>query len=146
MNKKIILTISFLGSVIALVALNSVNFNFCLKGDYDCITNWNTLEHTMYFFIPVFLFSLITYFTPERIFLSWWRFARLAIPVIFFITLIINLGFHHKPDAIWEDMFDAPAIILLYSIFVIGSSWQIWKGWKRNSSPRTDLGTKLKNK
>ena len=140
---------NILNKIIIISTFGSLFIIIALMGLLNSFSEFRYLElafNLSLFFPLIFLFSLITYFTPERIFLSWWRFARLAIPVIFFITLIINLGFHHKPDAIWEDMFDAPAIILLYSIFVIGSSWQIWKGWKRNSSPRTDLGTKLKNK
>jgi hypothetical protein len=130
MKKNIILTISFFGSLTSLVAKNSAKLQICDKSDYSCRTNWDTLELILYFFVPVLLFSLITYFAPERVFAAWWKFARIAIPSIFVAVLLINLELHHGPQVRMPELFDIPALVLLYSIFIIGSVWQIWKGWR----------------
>lgn len=63
---------------------------------------------------------------------AWWKFARIAIPLTLIISTIINLGFHHNPGGFMnmDDMFDIPAHILLYTIFVVGSVVQIVRGHK----------------
>jgi hypothetical protein len=82
-------------------------------------------------FCPFILFfSLVTYFAPERVFQSWWKFARIAIPLIFIPVLLINLEVHHSKNGQWQDIFDLQILILLYSIFTIGSIWAIWKRWR----------------
>jgi len=82
-------------------------------------------------FFPFILFFLLgTYFAPERVFAAWWKFARIAIPAIFIPILLINLELHHGPQVKMPELFDIPALIFLYSVFTIGSVWQIWKGWR----------------
>lgn len=130
MKKSIILGISFCVSLLTLVANNSVNLQICSALDYSCRTGWDTLEKSTYFFPIIFLFSLITYFAPERVFTAWFRFAKVAIPIIFLLSLAINLELHHDPQGELQDMFDVPALVLLYSIFTFGSTWQIYKAWK----------------
>ena len=39
-------------------------------------------------FLPLFVFSLITYFLREEIFQSWWRFTRIAIPASIVLILL----------------------------------------------------------
>lgn len=128
--KKIILIISVLGSLFALTAKNSVALGICDKSAYACRVMSDKLEHSGYFFVPVLLFSLITYFAPERVFASWWKFARIAVPAIFIPVLLINLELHHGPQVEMPALFDIPALIFLYGVFTLGSIWQIWKGWR----------------
>ncbi len=132
MKKNIVSAISFCGLVMLFIANNSVRLQICSKSNYSCRTNWDTLEQSMYFFVPTFLFSLITYFAPERVFISWWKFARIGIPVVFAGSLIVNLGLLHGRNDVLPALTDIPALILIYGTFILGSVWQIWKGWKKN--------------
>ena len=86
------------------------------------------------FFSCIFFFSLITYFAPDRVFQSWWRFARIAIPTAFVLSLIINLEIFRSPGEQWGALIDIPALIVIYSTFALGSAWQIWKGWRSDSN------------
>ncbi len=122
--KKYILIVSFLFSLIVpAIRMGLIDPNY----KYDAT---QIVFNMSIFFIPVFIFSLITYFAPERVFASWWKFARIAIPAIFIPVLLINMEVHHNPNGDWQDIFDLQALILLYSIFILGSAWQIWKGWR----------------
>jgi hypothetical protein len=126
MKKKIILFTSLALVImfsILILFVDILNYDFCSR---DCIN----IGESFFFFPLVFFFSLITYFTPDRIFQSWWKFARIAIPLIFTPILLINLEVHHSKNGQWQDIFDLQILILLYSIFTIGSIWAIWKGWR----------------
>lgn len=129
-KNKVILAASSIGVFTSLISKYSVLLNICGKSDYSCRENLDNIEHSTYIFFPIFVFSLITYFAPERVFASWWKFARIAIPAILIPVLLINLEVHHNPNGDWQDIFDVQILALLYSIFTIGSAWQIWKGWR----------------
>ena len=112
---------------------NSVTLNLCEKREYDCRQNYDTLEISLYIFVFVLFFSIITYKMPERIFRAWWGFARIAVPVILLFTIVINLKLHHSPGG-WMNMdadVDRAAFVLMYVVFVLGSLIQIVRGYFR---------------
>ena len=51
----------------------------------DFVFNLSTIFEI---FIPVFFFSLITYFMKEEVFLTWFKFARIWTPLTVLLTLI----------------------------------------------------------
>lgn len=122
--RKYILTISILGSLIITSAFLGLLSPFYEFEYLELIFNVSL------FFPFILLFSLITYFAPERVFAAWWKFAKFAIPVIFVLLLIVNLGLLHGKNDAWPALIDIPALIFLYSVFTLGSIWQIWKGWR----------------
>lgn len=127
MKKNVTLILSGGGAAFFYFLFVSETIHIC---DIYC-SNFTNYYHRSFLFFPfLFLFSLITYFAPERVFAAWWKFARLAIPLIFIPILLINLELHHGPQVQMPQLFDIPALIILYSIFTIGSVWQIWKGWR----------------
>ncbi len=86
--------------------------------------------------LGVFIFSVLNLlmifilkWLPQTAFQYWWRFARIAIPIIFVLVTIINSGIHHDPVGELQNIFDVPALILLYSIFTLGSIIQIMRGY-----------------
>ncbi len=130
-KNKVILLASLFGVFISIVSKYSVLLNICEKKDYLCRDNFDNIEHATYVFFSIFIFSFITYFAPERVFVAWWKFARIAIPLILIPVLLINLEVHHSQNGDWQDIFDVQMLVLLYSIFTIGSTWVIWKGFKQ---------------
>ncbi len=78
--KKYILAYSgFISSLLVIVDF---------QGTYKLCFNVQTCVDILYFLfleflisIPLFLFSLITYFLPERFFITWLKFARVWIPL-----------------------------------------------------------------
>lgn len=80
----------------------------------------------------IFIFALLTYWLPSQYFSAWWCFARITIPIIFAISVLINLRLHHSPGGFMnlDNIFDVPAHFLMYGIFVLGSLWQLGKVWR----------------
>jgi hypothetical protein len=88
--------------------------------------------NSLIFFPFILFFSLLTYTLPNAVFITWWKFARWAIPAVFASIILINLRLHHTPGG-WLNM-DAQIDLLLvgvvYGIFVIGSIISIVRGYK----------------
>ncbi len=103
--------------------------SFSCPKNYDgLVFNWLVVTG------GVFVLLSILYFLPRSIFKSWWKFARIAIPIIFIISTIINLQFHHRSGGLFnmDNLFDLPILFLMYGVFIVGSLWQIWKGYKNS--------------
>lgn len=130
--KKIVLATSLLGVLLAFIARNVIDLGICTSLNYDCRLLWDKVENISYFFIFILLFSLITYKMKPEAFRNWWKFARVAIPIILVISTVINLQLHHTSGGFFnmDNMFDLPALILMYSIFVMGSLIQIYRGYR----------------
>lgn len=100
--------------------------SFSCMANYDGVTlNWLILIGAS------FSISVVLLFLPSRVYKSWWSFARIAIPVILIISTIINLQLHHRSGGLFnlDNIFDIPALILMYSVFIIGSLIQIYRGY-----------------
>ena len=90
------------------------------------------LIHNVLVFAPIILFfSSIMYFFPKRYFMFWWRFARITIPAILILVILINLQFHHAPGG-WFNIDHAVDRVftgLLFAIFTLGSLIQLLRGY-----------------
>ncbi len=79
------------------------------------------------------LIVIILKFINVNCFASWWKFSRVATPVILIATFIVNLGLHHNPGG-WFNIDDAKDMFLyfvIYGLFIIGSLIQIYRGYKK---------------
>lgn len=129
--KKIILIGSLIGTVLLYILFNTRDFGICQLG----CGNWVDKTQNNFLFFPIILtFSFATYFLSIRYFNSWWKFARIAIPIIFIISTLINLKLHHTSSSFMnlDDILDLPILFLMYGVFIVGSLWQIWKGYKNS--------------
>lgn len=127
--KKAILLGSFIGCITLYVLFNTRTLGLC---DINC-GDWIDKIQNNFLFFPILLtFSLITYKMKPEAFRNWWKFARVAIPIILVISTVINLQLHHTSGGFFnmDNMFDLPALILMYSIFVMGSLIQIYRGYR----------------
>lgn len=140
-EKKFILGGAMLGVFLVLIFKNSVDVGLCSFDNYGCRESIDFVEHILYFAVPVFLFSLLTYKMKDTVFTSWWEFAKWSIPVIFFLLFLINLGLLHPGETAgafgWGGLFDEAidwyVSIALYVVFAIGSLVQIYRGYKKTS-------------
>ena len=82
MNKKTVLAISLVGTVVGFLITGLTMLKFwCGPNGYAC---WDRLEfvgNLLLIFLPAFVFSIITYFLREEVFRAWLRFAYWWIPV-----------------------------------------------------------------
>lgn len=131
--KKVVFLTSLIATGAMMIFRNSIELGICSNRDYDCIVTIDTFETSLYIFVFVLFFSVITYKAPSRIFSAWWSFVRFALPVILFLTILINLKLHHSPGG-WGNMdyeIDMAAFGLMYLIFTLGSLIQIIRGYRR---------------
>lgn len=108
---------------------NVYKIGICENGDVTCRGYYRSVGESFLFFIPVLFFTIITYFAPDRVFASWWKFACIAIPVAFMANALLMYDMSKSTDA-FDDIVYIPLLILIYGSFILGSAWQIWKGWR----------------
>jgi hypothetical protein len=133
MKLKILLG-SIILSLLILAAEYSYKIGLCEVGEVLCRNEYRSWGSVFLFFPFLFIFSLLTYFAPDRIFQSWWKFARIAIPICFVLSAFTSYNYSQSTD-VFEGLIYIPTFILIYGTFTIGSLWQIWKGWRKGRTP-----------
>lgn len=133
-NKKIILVVgSLLMYILFFAYKTSAPHGLCDSNSLLlCTYSMDSLRNIFNFFPIILLFSLLTYPLSTTVFTHWWRFARLAIPVVFALVLLINLRLHHSPGG-WlnlDTQIDTLLVVVLYGIFAVGSLVQIIRGYR----------------
>jgi hypothetical protein len=129
---KFVLILSFMGTIFMVLFNNSILLGICVAGSYSCVSSTDRLEKMSFIFALTFLFSLLTYWLPRKYFVYWWNFAKWAIPVIFLINTAIILELHHSDTGQMQDLFDAPIMLSLYTVFIVGSVLQLYRARKNN--------------
>ncbi|MDO8521609.1 MAG: hypothetical protein Q7S52_05835 [bacterium] len=88
--------------------------------------------------LPVFVFSLITYWMREEVFRAWWNFARWFAPVIIVVTLLQNMqgGRGGGLGGVMSSGFDILVLGLFYTIFIIVSLWKIVRAYNRSKQAK----------
>lgn len=128
MKKNYVLFVTAVGTVLLFLFENAKFISFC-SDNYKCIDMSIKIGRIFLIFPFILIFSLITYFAPERVFASWWKFARISIPVAFIANALLMYDMSKSTDA-FDDIVYIPVLILIYGSFTLGSVWQIWKGWR----------------
>lgn len=125
--KKVVLITSSLAFALMHIFRNSVSLGFCDEGSYSCIIKSDRWENVLLLSIGVLFFSLLTYRLPSHYFIRWWAFAKYSIPIILILSSAIYFELHHNDTSQMQDMFNAPILLSLYSIFILGSLIQIYR-------------------
>lgn len=128
--KKIVLIITSIGFGLMFTLRYSVELGICIKGSYSCITESDRWKNILFLSVFVLFFSLLTYKLPNKYFIKWWNFAKYAVPIILILTSVIFFELHHSDTGQMQNMFDAPILISLYLVFILGSVWQIYRAWR----------------
>ncbi len=134
--KNIILGISVFGVLVMMILRNSVVLGLCSYNDFSCRGFADDFEHILYVFPIILFFSLVTYFVKDSVFQTWWKFARIAVPVVLLISFIISLELHHTPGG-WfnvDNEVDIVYLTITYLVFSIGSVIAIVRGYRKESS------------
>ena len=106
-----------IGFILA-ISLGFVSENMC--GSYQCEDILDSIAVPLGFFtIAIFPIAIILLFRPKPIFNSWWRFAKIYLPIA--LTLILIMGFS-SDDGSWGVGADFDAEITIWltaSLFLI---------------------------
>lgn len=135
MNKLFLLAVGFLGTLTVFV-IKITPFDFFRRIQ---VSDYVEFVFNVFLFFPFILFfTLLLYWLPAVYWQQWWRFARIAIPIIFFLSILINLRLHHSPGGImnFDNILDVPALILMYSIFTLGSLWKLSQARRGEVTPK----------
>ncbi len=127
--KKIL---SFFGVVIVSLLLID-HFQLYVCDTYRCRASSDALLLGVLILSSLSFLSALVLSLSPTLFTKWWKFARVAIPLILVISIGINLQLHHTSRGFFnmDDMFDIPVHVLMYSIFIIGSVVQVWRGYRQ---------------
>ncbi len=128
-TKKIVLAVAIIGVLIMYALFHTRELGIC---EIYCGSAINKYQNISLFFPIILFFSLITYKLKDSVFSAWWKFARFAIPVVFLLSFIISLGLHHSPGGFFnmDDSIDLIRYFVIYTVFVLGSLIQIYRGYK----------------
>lgn len=131
LKKLSTLLISSVMTLVLFLAHNSVEFNLCVKNDLLCREKYDLLENSFYIFPLILFFSIITFRLPDPVFQCWYRFTLVTAPVVILLVFLINLGWHHTHGGWFNTsaMFDWPAQVFLYLIYVVGSIFVITRNY-----------------
>jgi hypothetical protein len=93
-TKKSILVFGAIGTIyfVALTLLSTTHFcpnNQTCTDLFMRFSPWNLASY-IFFTLPFFFLSLITYRMKDEVFRAWWRFARWWVPVIIATTLFLE--------------------------------------------------------
>ena len=88
MNKKNVLWIGFVGTVLFMVSLFASQIGICKSINLSCTETFDPIAELIFIFIPFFIFSLITYKMREEVFKSWLKFSYWWILLSIFFILI----------------------------------------------------------
>ncbi|MCB9814335.1 hypothetical protein H6784_02870 [Candidatus Nomurabacteria bacterium] len=135
--KRIVIWGSLLGTVYLFILRIIPIPKICYENSdaIACSLTSEVIFNFSIFFPFILFFSLLTFKLKDSVFNAWWKFARVAIPVIFLISLYINLKSNPNGGG-WfsiEDQVSLIELVILYSVFVIGSTIQIYRGHKGGS-------------
>ncbi len=136
MKKKLVVTNFFLlaCSLIFIYFNGYYGPKFCIPFEHAnrCFYLYQVIRDTIQIFTVIFLpVTILVCLFKDSVVVTWWRFARWVIPIVLVISMLINSGIHHNPAGTWQDIFDVPALIFLYSVFSIGSVVQIVRGYRQ---------------
>lgn len=138
--KKYVLILSGVGSAVFLSLLGALLYDVCGSYWTFCRGTFGIIAYPFSVLPSVFFFSLITYKMREEVFQAWWEFARWFVPVIIFVTYILekNAGSGGMGiEGVIQQGFTTAIILAFYVIFILVSiiriAWAYWK-WKAKKS------------
>ena len=90
MTKKSVFQVSLIGFLLSII-INPYIVGFCSNSDKYCV--FGSLAHSVgkpmfIIFLPLFLFSIVTYKMSDKIFQSWLKFTYIWIPLTIVLTLL----------------------------------------------------------
>jgi hypothetical protein len=129
-TKIIIVISSFLFSAFFLLSMSSSNYlyTYCVPENHcsflSNIIESNIIAFLFYFSIPVFLFSLVTYFLKDEIFQIWLKFTYVWFSLSVFLVLITPGSSGSFFVSVWDSQMTA---IFMSGLYLIISSYKILK-------------------
>lgn len=125
MNKRTVLAISFTGSLVFLVTLFAKQLGLCSVVNSSCVEIFDPIAENFSAFIPLLLVALITYKVREEVYRTWFRFARIWIPLSMLAILVAP---EYSSDWMFSIekgtvAFFSSVLFVLISLIIVLVSW-----------------------
>ena len=129
MNKKTVVWISIVGTILGLLLSPSNLYKYCFQGG-NCLWLWDIAEVTnpfFFLFLGLLIFSFLTYFLREEVFRAWLRFAYVWIPLSL-VIIYLSTGWTGGGFGIPNVLDQETVAIILSGLFIVISLLLIlWK-------------------
>lgn len=126
MKKSALLGLSMTGIIVLLVSIYSRQIGLCQNLSYSsCRIFFDGFAEVLFPSIPLFLFSLVTYFLSGAVFKAWSRFALVWIPLSMIVIAIVP---EYAGDVLYSYgkgliAFYSSILFSIISIVIITASW-----------------------
>ena len=124
MTKRTVLATSTIATVLFFVFMYATEIGLCTQDSTYCWRDFQIAGFFLVIFIPIFLFSIITYFTPQRAFKSWIRFTQWYVPIFWIANAYVTYKVAHRGSGLIGTLNAALAgdlFLLVLAIFMIVS-------------------------
>jgi len=129
--KKIVLIISGILAITSLTLDRIGTFRLCGGIEYGhCMDVLSGIILLFFPILPLFFFSLVTYFMRDEVFQSWWRFARVWVPVSMIAILLAPAyasDWMFPVDKGRIAFFTSLLFMIISLILIIRTKWKLQK-------------------
>jgi len=129
--KKIVLIASVAFSAVFVVSILSREIGMCPPYSYSTCSDFSESLAMLFFpILPLFFFSLVTYFMRDEVFQSWWRFARVWVPVSMIAILLAPAyasDWMFPVDKGRIAFFTSLLFMIISLILIIRTKWKLQK-------------------
>jgi len=127
MKIKLLISIGIMGALLLVdyFKIQDLCSFTCSRNFDDLFLNWFVLSAV----VTGVLLLLI--FFPQRVYFTWWRFAKIALPLLFILVTLQIVSLNQPRGGLNFVDFDLYVLVFLYVIFLIGSLIQIYRGYKK---------------
>ena len=127
-HRKFITLGSLFLAITSLVSVFSYQLGICTDGHDRCYYSLQSIGVNTFVFVPIFVFSLITYFTRKEVYKLWLVWSLLWGVVFSFFILLSGGG--RGSGAGLHDAYEGLFLIVLFGLYpVVSALLIIWKYW-----------------
>ena len=128
--KRIALLISFVLSLLLLIISIKGTYYYCGGVYGKCVEILHLFSLVFFPVLPLFFFFLVTYFMRDEVFQSWWRFARVWVPVSMIAILLAPTyasDWMFPVDKGRIAFFTSLLFMIISLILIIRTKWKLQK-------------------
>jgi len=123
MKIKLLISIGIMGALLLVdyFKIQDLCSFTCSRNFDDLFLNWFVLSAVVTGVLLLLLFF------PQRVYLAWWKFTKVGLPVLFIVVTILIVTMSQPRGGFTFVNFD---LYFLYFLFILGSLIQIYRGFR----------------
>lgn len=117
-------------TIIFFLSKYAVSLSICSSTNYSCRTIFDDIENLFLFGPVLFPLILLISLLPNHYFTTWWKFARIGLPLALAAVVYVNLTFTSGYMS-WGTGFDLLIIGAIYGLFTLASLISVAYVWMK---------------